>query len=151
MPDSPDDFILDLTATPDAADRAYVLDHLKAFNDAQSEVMRAGRAQDAQLLHVYLRDQQGQIMGGLIASTYWHWLDIDLFWLDETVRRHGWGARLIQAAEAEARQRGCQWSKVGTFSFQARGFYEKQGYRVVGQVDDYPPGATDFTLRKDLM
>ena len=151
MPASPDDLTLDLTATPDAADRAYVLDHLQASNDAQSAVMRAGRTQEAQPLHVYLRDQHGQIMGGLIASTYWQWLDIDLFWLDEAVRRHGWGSRLIQTAEAAANQRGCRWSKVGTFSFQARGFYEKQGYHVVGQVDDYPPGATDFTLRKDLV
>lgn len=151
MPDPAADFTLDLTATPDASDRAYVLEHLKAFNDGQSEVMRIGRTQSALQLHVYLRDAQGQIMGGIIASTYWEWLDIALFWLDETVRRHGFGSRLIQAAEAEARQRGCRWSRVGTFSFQARGFYEKQGYRVVGQVDDYPPGATDFTLRKDFV
>ncbi len=29
---------------------------------------------------------------------------------------------------------------------QARGFYEKHGYRVIGQVDDYSPGH----MRKDL-
>ena len=26
-----------------------------------------------------------------------------------------------------------------TYSFQARGFYEKEGYRVVGEMAGYPP------------
>jgi len=31
-----------------------------------------------------------------------------------------------------------------------RGFYEKNGFRIVGQLDDYPPGQIRYTLRKDL-
>jgi hypothetical protein len=37
-----------------------------------------------------------------------------------------------------------------TYSFQARGFYEKEGYSVVGEMAGYPPGATYFWMRKDL-
>lgn len=33
----------------------------------------------------------------------------------------------------------------------ACGFYEKSGYRVIGQLTDYPPGATYFWLRKDFV
>lgn len=52
-------------------------------------------------------------------------------------------------AEAEALQRGCSRAKLRTFSFQARGFYEKEGYRVVGELEDYPPGETFYWMQKD--
>jgi GNAT superfamily N-acetyltransferase len=145
-------FTLALASTPDEANRAFILEHLKAFNDAHSPTIRASRLAEhaAQPLQIYVRDTQQQLWGGIIASTIWTWLDIDLFWLDEHLRGQDYGTRLIQMAEAEARRRGCFHSKVGTWSFQARGFYEKMGYHVVGQIDDFPPGATDYTLVKDL-
>ena len=33
---------------------------------------------------------------------------------------------------------------------EARGFYEKCGYRVIGQLDEYPPGGSFYWMRKDL-
>ena len=95
-------------------------------------------------------DRGGEIIGGLVADTYWDWLEINYLWLDERLRGHRLGARLLQAAEAEARRRGCRHAQLTTFSFQARGFYEKMGYRVVGQLDDYPPGGAYYWLRKDF-
>ncbi len=48
---------------------------------------------------------------------------------------------------------GSRWSSFlgshhTTYSFQARGFYEKLGYRLAGQIDDYPPGRSYYWLRK---
>jgi hypothetical protein len=40
--------------------------------------------------------------------------------------------------------------KLETFSFQARGFYEKCGYKVVGQLDDCPPGQRFYWMYKAL-
>jgi hypothetical protein len=59
--------------------------------------------------------------------------------------RHGLGP-----AEAEARQRGCAHAHLRTFSFQARGFYERCGDRVIGALEGYPPGGTLYWLRKDF-
>ena len=53
-------------------------------------------------------------------------------------------------AEQEARRRGCRYAQLTTYSFQARGFYEKLGYSVVGQMDDYPPGRRSLWMRKDF-
>jgi N-acylglucosamine-6-phosphate 2-epimerase len=90
------------------------------------------------------------VLGGLAGETYWGWLYIDKLWLDESLRGRGLARELMQRAEIEAIQRGCRAAYLTTFSFQARGLYEKLGYRVVGQLDDYPPGATYYWMRKDF-
>lgn len=66
------------------------------------------------------------------------------------MRGQGPGRRLLQAAEREAQARGCSRAKLTTYSFQARRFYEKEGYRVVGVLQDYPPGGAYYWMRKDI-
>lgn len=91
-----------------------------------------------------------QIIGGLIGETAWKWLCIELLWISEAYRGKGIGRLLLQTAEQEARRRRARHAYVDTFDFQARPFYEKQGYTVFGTLEDYPPGHTRFYLRKDL-
>jgi hypothetical protein len=45
---------------------------------------------------------------------------------------------------------GCHHAWLDTFSFQARPFYEKQGYRVFGVLPDYPTGQTRYFLTREL-
>jgi GNAT superfamily N-acetyltransferase len=101
-------------------------------------------------LDIFMRDAGGAIVGGITAATFWGWLDVDTLWVSEELRGRGFGARLLAEAEAEARRRGCRHARLDTYSFQARGFYAKQGYRVVGEMVDFPPGSTFYWLRKDL-
>jgi ribosomal protein S18 acetylase RimI-like enzyme len=53
-------------------------------------------------------------------------------------RRHLIGRRLLRKAEEEAVTRGCLDVYLDTFDFQARGFYEKEGYEILGVPDGYP-------------
>jgi ribosomal protein S18 acetylase RimI-like enzyme len=64
--------------------------------------------------------------------------------------RAGAGRRLMMEAEAEALRRGCCAAELDTFSFQARGFYERLGYSVFGALEDYAPGQSRFYMRKRL-
>lgn len=99
---------------------------------------------------IFLRDEHGKIHGGLTAHIWGGWMYIDFVWLDESLRGQDYGTQLVQMAEDEARAHGCYNVYLNTFSFQARPFYEKLGYEVYGQLDNFPPGETHFYLRKVL-
>jgi GNAT superfamily N-acetyltransferase len=99
---------------------------------------------------VLLRDGAGAALGGVTAYTDRGWLYLDCFWLPDGLRRGGWGSRVLAAAEAEALRRGCRHARLFTYSFQARGFYERHGYTVFGVLDGFPPGHSQIWMRKDL-
>jgi GNAT superfamily N-acetyltransferase len=133
-----------LTATPDPAEEAAARGALRDANAA------AGFPHDTVPLAVLLRDESGAVIGGLVGVTGWSWLYTQNLAVPPALRGAGWGRRLLEAAEAEARARGCIGARLDTYTFQARGFYEKQGYRVVGAIPDCPPGQTRFTMIKRL-
>ncbi|MGJ0194078.1 GNAT family N-acetyltransferase [Pantoea sp. RRHST58] len=101
-------------------------------------------------LNVILYDDDQHIQGGLLAHTWFGTLDIHYLWIDEAHRKHGTGRELMQKAEEEARRRGCHMAVVDTLSFQARGFYEKLGYRVYGEQDGYAQRFARYYLAKRL-
>ena len=99
---------------------------------------------------VFLRDERGEVMGGVWGYVNWNWLFVGLVWVSDTVRGGGYGRRLMAALEDEARERGCRYAHLDTFSYQARPFYEKLGYEVFATLDDYPPGHQRFFMKKTL-
>jgi len=55
------------------------------------------------------------IVGGVIGATYWNWLYVDLMWVREDLRGQGFGRRLLELAEKEARARGGEERLPGHF------------------------------------
>ena len=101
-------------------------------------------------VNLYVKNERGEILGGLIGSIWGGWLHISYLWIDEVVRGRRWATKLMDEAEAYARERGCHSADLDTHSFQARPFYEKRGYELFGTLDDYPKGHKKFFLRKKL-
>ena len=97
-----------------------------------------------------VRDREEEIIGGIIGHTHWEWFYLDLMWLKEEFRGQGYGHQLITIAEEEARKLGAKNAYLDTFSFQAPEFYQKQGYQVFGELQDFPPGHTRYYLTKQL-
>jgi ribosomal protein S18 acetylase RimI-like enzyme len=97
-----------------------------------------------------LKTVDGEWLGGLIGNIWGGWLHVTHLWLAAPARRRGHGTRLMRAAEAYAVARGCRRATLETGSYEARPFYEKLGYRVFAELDDYPPGYTKYFLRKEL-
>ena len=126
-----------------ADERAAVIGGLVEFNVAQTGTEH----RDYRELYVLAR-RDGELIGGLLGSTHWNWLFISHLWLAESARRSGVGRQLIEAAEQEAARRGCAHVHCDTFDFQALGFYQKLGFEIFGQLENYPPGHTRYYLQK---
>ena len=105
---------------------------------------------NAKNLCFVVKAPDGEVMGGVIGTTYWNWLSVELMWLKEELRGLGYGRKLLQLAEEEGRRRGATHAHLDTFTFQAPGFYEKHGYQVFGELKDFPPGHTRYYLVKEL-
>jgi len=100
-------------------------------------------------LAVSLREGNA-IIGGIVGEVWTTVLFIQLFWLEQRLRRKGFGARLIKAIEDEARRFGATRAYVDTMSFQAPGFYRSCGYEEFGSIEGYPGGVTRHWLTKTL-
>jgi GNAT superfamily N-acetyltransferase len=68
----------------------------------------------------------------------------------EKQRGQGHASKLMQAAEAEARARGCKHALLDTFSFQALGFYKKLGYVEFGRLSGFSGRHDRHYLYKSL-
>ena len=97
---------------------------------------------------IFMRDDADRIMGGALGGIWGGWLHLNFLWVTEALRGHGYGSQLLARVEDQARGRGCQGIFLETHSFQSRPFYERRGYQIVGQIDNYPPGQTYYMLRK---
>ena len=73
-------------------------------------------------LGVFLEDETGRKFAELTGETFGNWLCIWFLFVGEAFRGQGLGSRLLEAAENEARQCGCKYAFVDTFSFQGPHF-----------------------------
>jgi ribosomal protein S18 acetylase RimI-like enzyme len=97
---------------------------------------------------ILLRDTGNSLAGGISGILYWGWLYIDDLWVDESLRRQGFGTELMKRAEAYALTQRCYAAWVDTF--QARRFYERLGYEVFASLDSYPGEQCRWFLKKRL-
>ncbi len=134
----------DVSETLAADDRLAVMERLRAWSD---QFAPPGDRRDLSLL---VRNEAGDIIGGLWGRSGRDWLFIDLLALPPELRGERLGSRLMDMAEAEARKRGCIGVWLDTFSFQARPFYEKRGFQVFAEIPDYPRGHHRYFLSKRL-
>jgi GNAT superfamily N-acetyltransferase len=124
--------------------RKGIVDLLIAYNTD-----RTGRS-DLRPLILTLEDEHGAVVGGLWGRTAFDWLYVELLFVPEPLRGRGIGTDLLQRAEAEALVRGCHGAWLDTFEFQARGFYERLGYRSFGELENYPDDSKRYFMRKAL-
>jgi GNAT superfamily N-acetyltransferase len=140
-----DGFPLTLESEVDPSTEKVIEDGLGRYNES-----KAGY-RDARPLCVGVSDPtSGSVVGGLIGRTSLGLFFIDLLYLPETARGQGLGSRIMETAEAEARRRDCSAAVLYTITFQAPGFYEHHGYRVLGRIECTPPGQTRLCMTKRL-
>ncbi|MDB5586568.1 MAG: family N-acetyltransferase [Devosia sp.] len=129
-------------ATPD--ELGAIGDGLTAFNNA--DVGRSGRL----AVIVLVRDEANAIVGGISGYTAWGWLYVQWLWIAEAQRGRGMAGQMLEAAEAEARLRGCHGAYIDTFNPVALKVYRRQGYVPFGELANFPIGRTRTFLQKAL-
>ena len=135
---------ISVTETPAAEDLALIGGRLTAFNETD-----VGPA-DRRPLAVLVRDDGGAIVAGISGYTAWGWLYVQWLWVAEEQRGAGLAGRMLAAAEADAKARGCHGAYIDTFSPVALKTYQRAGYVPFGALEDFPPGRTRTFLQKRL-
>lgn len=128
---------------PGEAEFEVLLERLTEFNRRQMPPWRKFG------FSIVLRDPDGEIAAGAHAKINLGMAEIRTVWVDERLRGSGLGRRVMAAIEAAARNRGAARACLDTYGFQAKGFYERLGYRVFGSLA-WPGGLEKFWLTKDL-
>jgi len=98
----------------------------------------------------FVKDETGKIVGGILGEINWDWLHIQGLWIDESIRKGGWGTKLLSHMEEYALSKGTSNIRLETTTFQALDFYLKSGYIVFGELPNMPLGHTSYFLQKQV-
>lgn len=130
-------------ASPDPGSVSFLESRINEFNFDTTGI------RDGRELAIFVREE-GEIVAGVSGWTWGGCLYIQHLWVHESERGSGLGSRLMDAAEAEAADRGCFQALLETHSFQAPEFYARRGYEPIGTASDYPRGHAQHYMRKPL-
>jgi len=145
------DYQIKVLPKPDPEFAIYLHEQIKEFNNQHSRWHKQARVEGAvKSVQIMVVDAKGRWQGGITALLFWNWLELEDFWLPETLRGLGLGSSILAQIEQIGREQGASKILLTTFEFQARTFYERHGYKVVGVVEDYPPGSNYYTMVKVL-
>ena len=98
----------------------------------------------------FLAYMEDKLIGGAIGYIKYNWYFLDLLYVDEEYRGQDIGTELINQIEKLAQKEKLVGIRMETWNFQARGFYEKNGYIVYAEIKDCPPGTIDYFLKKKI-
>ena len=117
---------------------------IRSYNRSKRE------AAESEPLNLYVEDDSGELLAGLVAETFGNWLEIEYLFVKEDLRGQGIGSQLLQQAEIEAKKRNCRYVFVNTYQFQAPAFYQKHGYKEVFTMKNYPYTGQRHYYQKEL-
>jgi ribosomal protein S18 acetylase RimI-like enzyme len=136
--------VMELTEQPRREDLELLEEQIDEHN------MRETERRDFRPLAIFERDDRGGVVAGLSGFTWAGWLEIKFVWVREDLRGHGRGQQLVEAAEAEARARGCRRVWLDSYTFQAPAFYRRLGYEIFGVLEGYLAPHNRVFLTKTL-
>jgi len=117
----------------------------KWLHDAVTDDINTSSRRDCNFL-IYDEDK---LVGGAIGFVEYRWYFLDLLYIDEEYRNRKLGSCLLHNIDRFAYESGLVGIRTETWDFQAKGFYEKNGYSVFGEIKNCPPGTVCYFLKKE--
>jgi GNAT superfamily N-acetyltransferase len=111
---------------------------------------RVGRYPEGQTVYLDAKDEEGNRVGGFRGEIHFHWLFVNVLFVEERERGNGVGGRLLSEGEARAKGKGALHSRLDTFEWQAPGFYLKHGYSELLKMPNYYRHYSLSLMVKDL-
>ncbi|NIK68021.1 MULTISPECIES: GNAT family N-acetyltransferase [unclassified Paenibacillus] len=125
----------------------YIRNKLIEFNAKHVPEHLSSRYEE---INLTLKDENGSIIGGMLSTLCWNWIEVEILWIDDSKRGNGLGTQLLSRIEQIAREKGCTFIKLNTFSFQAPLFYLKHGYVQVAVFEEAPIGSNHYYFKKTI-
>jgi ribosomal protein S18 acetylase RimI-like enzyme len=97
-----------------------------------------------------INDDNGKVLGGAKGATLYGCLYVDLLWIDPSLRKQGWGRKLMQEAENLGKKRKCTFATVNTMDWEALPFYQSLGYQIEYVGEGFEKNSKMYALRKSL-
>lgn len=99
----------------------------------------------------FVYESEGVVLGRIVGFIHWNFLQIELFYVSDNTQGKGIGTKLLNHVEAIAKEQGVSYIFLETMSFNAPKFYEKNGYQLVGRIDNSPlENQTRFFYKKNI-
>ncbi len=95
-------------------------------------------------------DKKQVLVAGICGQVFGNWLLINWLWCDDSVKGRGLASRLLNELESKATALGAKMAQLDTLDFQAKPFYEKNGYQVKYQMANYPLDGCRYFMEKSL-
>ncbi len=133
--------------------RRQVREALRGYNHTMAPAYFDAPGAPATPHHAFditIHNEDGTLIAGMVTDIHWGVLHLHHLWVAQHLRGAGVGQALMRRAEQEAQDHHCHYIQFSTFDFQAPDFYRKLGYRVIAQLDDYPPGYCLYFMRKNI-
>ncbi|MDE5539535.1 MAG: GNAT family N-acetyltransferase [Bacilli bacterium] len=128
--------------------RKYVLDGLVENNKQKCKWFKENS--DDEKNKNFLVFDEDRLVGGAIGHVLYNWYFLELLWIEEAYRGQDIGTALIKNIEEYANKENLTGIRMETWNFQAKGFYEKMGYKLYATIEDCPPGTIDYFFKKKL-
>ena len=101
--------------------------------------------------HGFVAVDGDAFIGSVSGLQYGTWFYITDLWLEKPYRKQGYGAALLRKLEEKAKQQGVKHIWTWTAGYEAAPFYQKQGYAIFCEFEEYyPTGHSRIGLRKQL-
>ncbi len=125
--------------------RSFIELKLKSYNDVFSPYHVKSR-KEGYFSYFDIRLEE-EYKGGLVGMIYWNIMEIEDLYISQSHRNKGYGKELLLKAIDIAHEKKLNYILLRTYSFQAKDFFYSFGFRVVGEITDYPPGESFYIMK----